>query len=229
MVPVKTLITTLAVIGLLGCEAEKPQPSIDHQSHAIPEPLLAEKAVTEIEKPVDPRPTYDAFLKSVSASNKTPQALFQFLDKDMPDYWDETKWSFGGVSRTPGEGEIACGYFVTTLLKDMGFEIDRIRLAQAPSSVMIKELTTDIKIANSLDTTLEHIKNGPKNSIYIIGLDFHTGFVSHSDAGTFFIHSNYIGSEGVVKEEAATSKSLLRNKYFMVGNLTSNTDFIQNW
>ena len=90
-------------------------------------------------------------------------------------------------------------------------------------------MTTDIKIAHSLDKTLEHIKNGPKNSIYIIGLDFHTGFVSHSDAGTFFIHSNYIGSEGVVKEEAATSKALLRNKYFMVGNLTSNADFIQNW
>lgn len=187
----------------------------------IPESVPAVEAV-------QPPPSYDEFLKH-AVNDRNAASLFQYLDKDMPAYWDETEWDFHGVSRVAGKGEIACGYFVTTLLLDLGFEIDRIRLAQERSGVMIEELTKDIYISNSLEDTLAHVEGGPDEAIYIIGLDFHTGFISHSAEGTFFIHSNYIDRAGVMREYAATSVALGQSGYFMIGNLTANKDLIRNW
>ncbi len=78
----------------LGDEAKAPE------TPAVPEPVLV--------------PSYEEFIERVHSSPKTSAALFTYLDKDMPAYWDDTTWDFYGMSRIPGEGEIACGYFVTT-------------------------------------------------------------------------------------------------------------------
>jgi len=189
------------------------------------------QTVPEVIPEPTPRPvvSYEAFLKSVKTSEKSVAKLFTYLDSDMPEYWDDTTWDFNGVSRTPGEGDIACGYFVTTLLKDLGIKLDRIRLAQAPSATMIKELTVDIKTRSSVSKMLDEINAGPKNAIYIVGLDFHTGFISHSDEGTFFIHSSYINREGVVREPAASSEALHHSGFFMFGNLTASKSVINSW
>jgi len=197
------------------------------QTHT--KPVSNEPAASVKMAELAPKISYAMFLEAVAAKPKTSDVLFTYLDKDMVNYWDETTWDFNGTSRTPGEGEIACGYFVTTLLKDLGFKIDRIRLAQEPSGVMIEELTVDIKKSNSLHQTLEGIRKGPKNAIYIIGLDFHTGFISHSDAGTFFIHSDYNERRGVVREHAASSLALSQSGFFMIGNLTDSEAFLERW
>lgn len=183
------------------------------------------------------RPTYAEFLGIVKTKRATltakpearASALHGLIHNDMVNYWDTTTWDFNGVSRTAGEGEIACGYFVTTILQDLGFEIDRIRLSQAASSVMIKELTTNIKVMHSVGDVLSYIKTQPSPAIYIVGLDFHTGFISSNADGIFFIHSNYINREGVVKEPAATSTALAQSNYFMLGNLTENETLLAEW
>ena len=36
--------------------------------------------------------------------------------------WKKTAWDFNGTATKPGDGPIACGYFVTTLLRDIGGE-----------------------------------------------------------------------------------------------------------
>jgi len=222
----------MAALLIAACD-NAPVPNGDKTSSQEAEIATAEQNSGQIAEtmaaPSEPVLSYEDFLLSVWSSEKSKSALFTYLDKDMPDYWDETGWDFYGMSRTPGKGEIACGYFVTTLLKDLGFEIDRIRLAKEPSGVMIKELTTEIKISNSLDTVLEHVNQGPPDAIYIIGLSFHTGFISHSEEGTFFIHSNYINRHGVMREPAATSAALFESDYFMIGNLTANTKLIEDW
>ena len=63
----------------------------------------------------------------------------------MPLYWVETKWDFNGVSRVSRQGSIACGYFVTTVLEDIGFKLNRIKLSQQASSVMIFNLCANVK------------------------------------------------------------------------------------
>lgn len=181
-------------------------------------------------------PPYQDFLEDVNVKRgnftdnaAARQALFQWIDQDMYVYWDRTTWDFNGVSRTPGYGEIACGYFVTTLLKDLGFGIDRVRLAQDVSATMIKELTGDIKITRTVEGMIEYVESQPSGSVFIVGLDFHTGFVTSGPDGIYFIHSNYIAREGVVRELAATSEALHDSGYFMIGNLSTRADTIEAW
>lgn len=227
----KTIGFLICVFALLSCskisETEKQETEFFETELVETSPEL--KTIAKIPaEPITVQP-YDAFLNSVVTSEKSAANLFKYLDQDMPAFWDATTWDFYGMSRVPGEGEIACGYFVTTLLRDLGFDIDRVRLAQEPSGVMIEELTVNIHKSNSLQNTLDVIKNGPNNAIYIIGLDFHTGFISHSDTGTFFIHSNYIDRTGVVREDAATSEALSHSNFFMIDNLTANPKFLAIW
>ncbi len=60
--------------------------------------------------------------------------------------WYNTPWTFHGHSQIPGVGSIACGYFVTTTLRDMGFNIPpRIKWAQQASEYLIKKISSDIQ------------------------------------------------------------------------------------
>jgi len=183
------------------------------------------------------QPSYETFLQNVKQQRSeivaSPEiiapTLYDWIHNDMATHWDATGWDFNGVSRVAGEGNIACGYFVTTILQDLGFKLDRIRLSQEPSSVMIKELTKPVKILHSRDAMINYVKTQPAPAIYIVGLDFHTGFISSGPDGVFFIHSNYINRAGVMKEPAASSAALAASNYFMIGNLTANTDLLSKW
>lgn len=132
------------------------------------------------------------------------------------------------MTRQPNEGKIACGYFVTHTLSDIGFRIERARLAQVASGEMIRELCTNIKTFNRFDQLEKYLQTQPDRSVFIIGLDFHTGYIV-KDGGSYFLHSNYIAKEGVVKEPIQTSRALVRNKFFMIGSLSQNKRFINGW
>ena len=54
--------------------------------------------------------------------------------------WIGTQWAYSGTTEVPQKGSIACGYFVTTVLRDAGLPLARIRLAQCASEEMIKKL-----------------------------------------------------------------------------------------
>jgi len=128
-----------------------------------------------------------------------------------------------------GEGEIACGYYVTTPLKQLGFPIKRFWLAQQASAKIVEELTVSRKRFTTIEALEAYLKSQPVPSAYVIGLDFHTGFITHSSEGSFFIHSNYIGREGVIKEKISESAALSHSEAFVIGNLTSNTNLLQRW
>ncbi|RYD70663.1 MAG: hypothetical protein EOP53_25020, partial [Sphingobacteriales bacterium] len=72
-------------------------------------------------------------LTDLRAESKTQQVqdfIYSNISKKMPGYWDGTVWDFNGTTRKPGEGSIACGYFITTILEDIGLKISRIKMAQ---------------------------------------------------------------------------------------------------
>lgn len=180
-------------------------------------------------------PTYDEFLIHVNYYKKhvknTQNYFFELINEKVPLYWNGTKWAFGGTTLVPQQGTIACGYFITNNLYNLGFEINRFKLAQEPSSYLINELCEKqtIKRFSSINKMYEYIHNQPKNDVFIVGLDFHTGFLTKSENDLFFIHSDYINKEGVKKELAKESRALNTSKSFMVGSLLQNEDLLDKW
>ncbi|HTI57410.1 hypothetical protein [Mucilaginibacter sp.] len=155
--------------------------------------------------------------------------LFKLIDEDIYNYWSGTPWDFYGTTQQPKTGSIACGYFVTNTLTDLGFKIDRIGLAEVRSGDMIKKLCVGIKSFNSLNKLNRYLAEQPANSIFIIGLDFHTGYIIKNSTGCYFFHSNYVKKEGVIKEKINVSKALSANKFFMIGSLTTNKKLLRKW
>jgi hypothetical protein len=181
---------------------------------------------------------YNAFKDSVTVNKKQmvnkPHAelseyLFHLVNDDIYSYWQGTPWTFEGTTRTPQQGSIACGYFVTNTLADLGFKINNVKLAQCASGDMIKALCTDIHSFNGIKNFEAYMAKQPVNSVSIVGLDYHTGYIVKDATGSYFLHSNYIGKVGVVKELIGESKALANNKFFMIGSLTGNKKRLQKW
>ena len=96
-----------------------------------------------------PKQTYAQFkdsvavlLKSIERNDieKKSNLLYNLVSKGLVENWVGTPWDFNGTARTPKQGSIACGYFVMNTLSDIGFKIERVKLAQVASSEMIKKL-----------------------------------------------------------------------------------------
>lgn len=180
--------------------------------------------------------SYIQFLSNVqeqkakfSNTNEAKKLLFEIYNTSIPKYWIGTKWDFNGTTRKPNKGTIACGYFVTNILADLGFKIERVKLAQDVSSKMINVLCVNVKRFGDFNKLKEYIKNQPNYSVFIIGLDYHTGYVLKADDKIYFLHSNYIDKEGVVKEEIDNSRALRSSKSYMIGYLSENNELISNW
>lgn len=137
-------------------------------------------------------------------------------------YWYGTKWNFYGTTEIPQQGTIACGYFVTTLLRDAGLKINRVKLAQQASSIIIQTVCdqNNIKTFSNVknEDFFQYIKKQGK-SIYIVGLDFHTGFIYFDGKEIYFIQSKYYDEVAVVKEAASKSKVLLKSQFKMLGRI----------
>jgi hypothetical protein len=170
---------------------------------------------------IERRLSYKELLTAISKKERNQKSsyFFRFINNDVSRYWSGTPWSFAGTSREPRQGSIACGYFVTNTLSDYGFGINRTFLAQQASSVMIKKLCTDIRYFTKRQDLETYILGKKKNQVYIVGLDFHTGYITRENKDTYFIHSNYIRNEGVMKELTGNSKALNASKTFMIGTL----------
>ncbi len=172
---------------------------------------------------------YSKFIEKVKAETGTSAErkarFFTFMNKEIPAYWIGTKWDYNGITRIPQTKAIACGYFVTTVLEDFGITLKRIYLAQQASSVMINELCekTSVKHFASLAKVESYLAARSEEEVYIVGLDFHTGFIIRDNGTNYFFHSNYINKEGVIKEELAESKAFASSESFMIGSLSANS------
>ena len=188
--------------------------------------------------PVNNKVDYNEFKKSVSdhknllidhPAKDIRNYLFKLVDEDIYNYWAGTPWDFYGTTRQPKTGSIACGYFVTNTLTDLGFKIDRVGLAEVASGDMIKKLCVGIHSFYSLNKLNSYLAKQPVNAVFIIGLDFHTGYIVKTTSGCYFFHSNYIKKQGVIKEKIEVSQALSANKYFMIGSLTANEKLLRKW
>lgn len=154
------------------------------------------------------------------------------IEDSLYTFWNGTSWDFNGTTTKPKEGAIACGYFVTTLLRDAGVSLNRTKLAICPSLTMMKTLTSSKSIQNlsslSYDEFIAKMKSFGKN-LFLVGLDFHTGFLLNDGKDVWFIHSNYINKAGVTKEKALDSPALQSSKTRYITCLTSSRKFLEQW
>lgn len=155
--------------------------------------------------------------------------LYQSLTDSVFPAWMGTKWDFNGISNEPGKGEIACGYFVSTTLKHVGFNLNRYKLAQQGASEVIKVLCgRDKKYAYSKDSAIAKFKALGDNKLYVVGLDYHVGYVSVEAGKVYFIHSDFFLGK-VVKELAAKSQGFSATRSYVFGEITNNPTLFAKW
>lgn len=154
--------------------------------------------------------------------------LAKTLVEDVVPAWYKTPWDYNGASNEPGpDSMIACGYFVSTVLHHMGFKYNRKDLGRQNSPWIIKSLSHPIFIKKSwlqdYSEFIEGIKEmGP--GIYVVGMDWHVGFVAYDGEKTSFIHSY-----GEVVAQTTEEPSVLgMSKWRKVGKIFGYTQTV-NW
>ena len=152
---------------------------------------------------------------------------------EMCHCWRGTPWDFNGTCETPGSGKIACGYFVSTILRDAGIHCQRVRLAQQASQNIIGTFVSrdqmHIRAGLSYERFLEQVKaRGP--GWRIVGLDRHVGFLVIEGNGNIrFIHSSPSTPSEVVDESTGDADYLQNSNYRVTANITANKDFLVGW
>ncbi len=173
---------------------------------------------------------YDAGLISADSVGR---AFTNSLLEEVVPYWHGTSWSFTGHTEIPGQGEIACGYFVSTTLLHTGLNINRYRLAQqSPSDeALMLSLGDTVRVtrretgAKALEFWRSHLRDG----LYFVGLgEGHVGYLLKQGAGLYFIHANYTYPRGVQMQRAEESV-LAGFQDFYLANITHNQRLMEYW
>ena len=185
---------------------------------------------------------YQALRKSIAAQqaalaekgsvSKARAYLLQTLTDSVFPHWYETAWDFNGTTEVPREGNIACGFFVSTTLQHAGLNIDRVKCGQQASSVFINALCRpgSVKWISQNDTAklVKHLR-AQKDGLYLLGLDYHTGFIQKDGDDLWMIHAAYFPHHKVVKEKVQTCAHILESNVFVVGDLLGNDELVRKW
>ncbi|MCP4810391.1 MAG: hypothetical protein GY913_22730 [Proteobacteria bacterium] len=133
----------------------------------------------------------------------------QALREDIWPAWYGTTWGFYGTSQAPGEGEIACGYFVSTTLRDVGLDVARVELAQQASARIVDTFAGEpvTTWGEDVDEVLDRLEPG----IHVVGLDYHVAFLDKTESTTRMCHSSVLEPGAVVCETALTAEAMASN------------------
>lgn len=172
---------------------------------------------------------YDTFQYKNSLIPIVREYLLSSVTEDLIPYWYNTPWNFYGCTRVPQKGTIACGYFVTTILTDAGFNIPLAKWAQMASEIFIRKMAPVKRFSNRPLSEIRGylIKEG--NGLYVTGLDCHVGFILVKDSSIKFIHSNYYQPDiGVMSEDIETVNPFRDSHYRVIARLLSD-EMVINW
>ncbi len=148
-------------------------------------------------------------------------------DKLYPS-WYGTEWDFNGITESPGQGKIACGYFVSTTLKHAGLKLNRYKLAQQYSHSIVKSVCTALVTFYEFEKMLAYLHQQP-DDLYVVGLDNHVGIIRKKGEAVYFIHSSYVFPSYVLSEQAQSSALLGSSSLYVLGNMTSNPALLKAW
>ena len=164
--------------------------------------------------------------------NRAKNHLFNFFTDSLLPAWYGTPWDFNGMTRTPGQGAIACGSFVVFTLQDLGFKIPT-RMLRQPSENIIRNLCLKKDIYHfPARTPLPKIEQWflqKGTGIYIVGLDIHVGFIVVKGNKVTFCHSSYFNPPlQVVNEPLLTDNPFTRSQYKVVGRILTD-EMVRKW
>jgi len=149
------------------------------------------------------------------------------LNKITP-CWYGTPWDFNGHTAKPNQGTIACGYFVSTTLRDMGLNLNRYKLAQQNPESEAKSIAIDVKNVMYFDEESIFKKIDKLNDgLFFIGLDNHVGYLYLYKGKSYFIHSNCIDGK-VMIEPAKSSEAFYSANYYIV-RFTGHKNLAKKW
>jgi len=213
-------------------------------------PTKMPQLVKKVEEKLDPRPTRSIDLKHyrlvLSSINKRRNDLAKmeltdsiinvasdqwtsFMTDSIFPYWYGTEWDFNGHTDKPNNGQIACGYFVSTTMRHSGIALNRYKLAQKAASDIIDNVCAkgSAKWFDDLDALTDHL-NGRKDGLFVLGLDYHVGFVLREGEDHFFIHSDYFNGK-VTKELLTNSTAANSTSRYYLGSISENKDLMKCW
>lgn len=171
-------------------------------------------------------------LKTTSEKNhfldSANSVLTTLLLNNIVPYWYGTVWDFNGYTSTPNKGVIACGYFVSTTLRDVGININRYRLAQQNPENEAKSIAIDTNTI--LQVEEKDIQNKLKiltDGLYFIGLDNHVGYLYIKNSISYFLHSNY--REGKVMIQTAAASFTFGSSRYYISKISGNQKLTKKW
>ncbi len=180
----------------------------------------------------------DAYRKARSPEQKAAvendaRIILEMILPEMMRCWRGTGYDFNGVAERPGEGKIACGYYVSTVIRDAGFKVNRYKLAQQPSANILRTFTDaencQLRVGEKYDTYADWLE-AMEPGVYLMGLDTHVGFVVVERSGDMkFLHSSGIDKAGVVEEPRDQALAIKWSKWRMLGHFTTDPDVIRMW
>jgi hypothetical protein len=180
---------------------------------------------------------HKAHTKARTAEEKTAvehdaRVILELVMPEMMRCWLGTPYDFNGTAEKPGGGKVACGYFVSTVIRDAGFRVDRYKLAQQPSGNILRTFLNSesclLKVEQDFDSYVKWV-DAMKPGVYLIGLDSHVGFIVKGEDGTRFYHSSGWNKRGVVNEAGNRAGALRDSKWRMIGGLTADPEVLRTW
>lgn len=217
------------------CEVVKDRMHDQAPRRALPDPKRYEAFSSQLEQwrsELASRHKAAKTAEQKAAVEAEARILLEHMLPALMRCWIGTPWDFNGTAAKPGAGKIACGYFVSTVLQDAGFRVNRYQLAQQASvHIMHSFIPADsctLSIGKSYGDFLKEVQTQPPG-IYLVGLDRHVGFLVKTDSDFRFIHSSGMRPWQVVDESRDQASSLQHSKWRMLGNLTAHPDFVRTW
>jgi hypothetical protein len=179
-----------------------------------------------------------AFLAATSPAQKeiildSAQQLFtNYLLNEIIPYWYDTTWEFDGYTTVPKQGGIACGYFVSTTLKDMGVNVNKYKLAQQnpeneSSTVAVENKNLKKYKFEEPGKSILMDLTTYKDGLYFVGLDYHVGYLYINNQQPYFIHSDYIN--GYVRIEPAKASQAFESYEYFISPISTNAIFLKKW
>lgn len=165
------------------------------------------------------------FLDSVSI------VFSNLLLNNIVPHWYGTPWDFDGYTSVPNQGEIACGYFVSTTLNHMSLNLNRYHLARQNPLNEARSIAIDSNSVFVFSSDTYSLNNkffkSFKSGLYFVGLDSHVGYLYVYNKEAFFLHSNYI--EDRVMIESIDSSEAFDSYNYDIVKITGNKLLMKKW
>jgi hypothetical protein len=154
--------------------------------------------------------------------------------------WMGTPWGLGpqsNASRPHQPGKVVgCSYFVTAVLENAGLELEsRARFAQAPSLWIERALLPyggQVHRFGSVEPArLRQQIAALGDGLYVVGLDYHVGFLVVRGPDVRIVHASYFPPQAVVSEPVEASAAIAgsRPKGYWVSPLFRDDRLVDLW